>query len=196
MYFLPHLYDTADYKVDVDPRDIEEFMDHSSMCDPDFSIDFEEFAEIIMSELGLHRPTNVKEGFDLYIQLIGYDINVLPPKSTYYISDHCFAECQLSTPGPNILVKEVSYRKFKQIDMENFRSDIVSSVLCNSEWTSLEELAQCYDTTLSQILDKHAPVNTKILTVRPRVPWFSLELKKLKISRRKLENVEIEITAG
>ena len=30
-------------------------------------------------------------------------------------------------------------------------------------------------------------MNTKILTVRPRVPWFSLELKKLKISRRKLE---------
>ena len=32
-----------------------------------------------------------------------------------------------------------------------------------SQGTSLEELAQCYDTTLSQILDKHAPVNTKIL---------------------------------
>ena len=30
-------------------------------------------------------------------------------------------------------------------------------------------------------------MNTKILTVRPRVPCFSLELKKLKISRRKLE---------
>ena len=86
-----------------------------------------------------------------------------------------------------MLVNEVSYRKFKQIDMDNFRRDIASSVLCNSQWTSLEELAQCYDTTLSQILDKQAPVNTKILTVRPRVPWFSLELKKLKISRRKLE---------
>ncbi|XP_068680148.1 uncharacterized protein [Montipora foliosa] len=71
--------------------------------------------------------------------------------------------------------------------MDNFRSDIASSVLCNSQWTSFEELAQCYDTTLSQILDKHAPVNTKILTVRSRVRWFSLELKKLKITRRKLQ---------
>ena len=115
------------------------------------------------------------------------DINVFPPKSTYNISDRCFAECQLSIPGTNMLVKEVSYRKFKQIDMDNFRSDIASSVLCNSQWTSLEELAQCYDTTLLQILDKQAPVNTKILTVRPRVPWFSMELKKLKISPRKLE---------
>ena len=71
--------------------------------------------------------------------------------------------------------------------MDNFRWDIKSSVLCNSLWTSLEELAQCYDTTLSQILDKHAPVNTKILTVRPRVPWFSLDLKKRKITLRKLK---------
>ena len=70
-YILPHLYDTADYKVDVDPRDIEEFMDYSTRCVPGFSTDFEEFAETIMSELGLHKPMNVKEGFDLYIQLLG-----------------------------------------------------------------------------------------------------------------------------
>ena len=56
------------------------------------------------------------------------DINVFPPKSTYNISDRCFAECQLSITGPNMLVKEVSYRKFKQIDMGKLRSDIASSV--------------------------------------------------------------------
>ena len=92
----------------------------------------------------------------LIISRSSNDISVFPPKWTYYISDHCFTECQLSIPGPIMLVKEVSYRKFKQIDMDNFRSDIASSVLCNSQWTSHEELAQCYDTTLSQILDKHA----------------------------------------
>ena len=50
---------------------------------------------------------------DLIISRSSNDINVFPPKSTYYISDHCFTECQLSIPGPNILVKEVSYWKFK-----------------------------------------------------------------------------------
>ena len=70
--------------------------------------------------------------------------------------------------------------------MDNFRSDIASSVLCNSQWTSLEELAQCYDTTLSQILDKHAPVNTKVLTVK----YCGRPEKTRK------EDVEIEITAG
>ena len=79
-------------------------------------------------------PTHVSGHiFDLIISRSSNDINVFPPKSTCYISDRCFTECQLSIPGPNMLVNEVSYRKFKQIDMDNFRSDIASSVLCNSQ---------------------------------------------------------------
>ena len=74
-------------------------------------------------------PTHVSGHIlDLIISRSSNDINVLPSKSTYYISDHYFTECPLSIPGPNMLVKEVSYRKFKQIDMGKFRSDIASSV--------------------------------------------------------------------
>ena len=107
----------------------------------------------------------------------------ISPDENWFYDESLIAECQLSLPGPNILVKEVPYWKFKQIDVDNFRSNNASSVL----WTSLEELVQCYDTTLSKILGKRAPVDTKILTARPRVLWFSLELKKIKITRRKLE---------
>ena len=62
---------------------------------------------------------------DLIISRSSNVVNIFPPKSTYYISDRRFAECQLSIPGPNMLIKEVSYQKFKQIDMDNFRSDTV-----------------------------------------------------------------------
>ena len=139
--------------------------DFSFHLDDPSDADARKFMEV-MGTCGLLQhittPTHVSGHiFDLIISRSSNDINVFPPKSTYYISDRCFTECQFSIPGPNMLVKEVSYRKFRQIDMDNFRSDIASSVLCNSQWTSLEELAaQCYDTTLSQILDKQAPVNT------------------------------------
>lgn len=67
-------------------------------------------------------PTHVSGHIlDLIISRLSNDINVFPPTSTYYISDHCFTERQLTIPGPNMLVKEVFYRKFKQIDMGNFR---------------------------------------------------------------------------
>ena len=129
--------------------------DYNFHLDDPSDADARKFMEL-MDTFGLLQhittPTHVSGHiFDLIILRSSNDINVFPPKSTYYISDRCFTEYQLSIPGPNMLVKEVSFRKFKQINMDTFRSDIASSVLCNSQWTSLEQLAQCNDTTLSQI---------------------------------------------
>ena len=53
-------------------------------------------------------PTHVSGHIlDLIISRSSNDINVFPPKSTYYISDHCFTECQLSIPGQGSFVSEV-----------------------------------------------------------------------------------------
>ena len=97
----------------------------------------------LMDTFGLLPPLSMF--LDIYSILSSHarrmTLITFPLKSTYYISNHCLAKCQLSIPGPNILVEEVSHRKFKQIGMDNFRSDITSSVLCNLLWTSLDELA-------------------------------------------------------
>jgi hypothetical protein len=61
---------TEDYKVHVDPHEIDEFVDHSTMSVPDFSDNFKHFASTVIDDLGLQTPTNVKEGLDLYIKLI------------------------------------------------------------------------------------------------------------------------------
>ena len=47
----------------------------------------------------------------------------------------------------------------------------------------------CYDTTFSDVLDKHAPLIIKTITVRPCAPWFSDEIKTAKQLRRKRERV-------
>ena len=70
MYFLPHLYNTEDFKVDIDLHEVEEFNDNSTMCSADFSEEFEEFALIVMNALGLSLPQDVNEGLDLYLRLI------------------------------------------------------------------------------------------------------------------------------
>ena len=70
MYFLPHLYQTKDYKLEVELEEVEEFIDNATICPPDFSQEFEEFSSFVMGELGLEMPNNVKEGLDLYLQLI------------------------------------------------------------------------------------------------------------------------------
>ena len=89
-------------------------------------------------------------------------------------------------------VSEVHYRELKQIDLEVFKADISASELCNTTWSSVDEMAQCYDDTLRSILDKHAPMKSKVTTVRPIVPWFNDTLQKMKTKRRKLERVMIK----
>ena len=70
MYFLPKLYQTKNYKLEVELEEVEEFIDNATMCPPDFSQEFEEFASFVMGELGLEMPNNVKEGLDLYLQMM------------------------------------------------------------------------------------------------------------------------------
>ena len=69
MYFLPHLYETEDYKV-VDRQDIDEFDNHAAMTVQDTSEEFREFADVVMNGHGLAIPTNAREALNLYILLL------------------------------------------------------------------------------------------------------------------------------
>ena len=70
MFFLPHLFDAGDCKQEIDWDEVNEFYNNTLMCVKDFSDEFEEFALLVVKELGLSKPTNVKEAFDLYINLL------------------------------------------------------------------------------------------------------------------------------
>lgn len=64
MFFLPHLFNSEYCKQGIDRDEVNEFFDNS-MSVKDFSDEFGEFALLIMTELGLTKPTNVKEAFNL-----------------------------------------------------------------------------------------------------------------------------------
>ena len=56
----------------------------------------------------------------------------------------------------------------------------------------LTELALLYDVTLSNVLEKHAPaatclVTTKQVAARPQVPWYTNDVRIEKMKRRKSE---------
>lgn len=70
MLFLPHLFDSEDYKVPVVSDEIDEFSNESTMCAEDFSKEFEEFALTVMNSIGLLPRHDVKEGLELYMTLI------------------------------------------------------------------------------------------------------------------------------
>ena len=48
-------------------------------------------------------------------------------------------------------------------------------------------LLRLYNSELSSILDKHAPLKSCMVTIRPAAPWFSEEIKLERRIRRRLE---------
>lgn len=146
----------------------------------------------LLQSMGLQQkvcvPTH-KSGHTLDLLITRkYDTLVCStPIADEHLSDHCSVLCCLNNPKPKSTVKEISYRKLKDINLKSFKDDISSSALIAKTPTQLEDILECYNTTLSAILDKHAPVNKKILTIRPRVPWYNQEIRSAKRLRRQAE---------
>ena len=61
----------------------------------------------------------------------------------------------------------------KSTNLPTFHADLASSDLCVNPPDLLEVLIASYATTLSSIYDQHAPLRTKTIVTRPRVPWYT-----------------------
>ena len=55
--------------------------------------------------------------------------------------------------------------------------------------SNLNELVHCYNTTLTNFLNKHTPLKTKTVQSHSSPPWFNSSLSKLKSIRRHLERL-------
>ena len=86
-----------------------------------------------------------------------------------------------------IASKELVYRKIKSADLDTFRNDLAVSELCQETHKEFNELFECYKKTLKYVLDKHAPLQGKIIHQRQRVPWYSDQILVAKRMRRKAE---------
>ena len=66
---------------------------------------------------------------DLFITRSTRDIKDLSSLSSLYLSDYCFAECSLTFPTPCTTIKEICFRKWKNIGLDVFKKDILDSDL-------------------------------------------------------------------
>ena len=82
------------------------------------------------------------------------------------ISDHLAVHSTLHLEKPRFVKKVFSSRKLRGIDMTSFRSDIGGSVLLQHQ-DDLHVVVNNYDEVLWSLLDKHAPVKERVVTVRP-----------------------------
>ena len=88
---------------------------------------------------------------------------------------------------PPLSVRKFSYRKLQSVNVASLNEDLATSELCQNPSDDLQELVSSYNYTLMAALEKHAPLTTRTIVQRPRVPWFSQEIREAKRQRRKAE---------
>ena len=101
---------------------------------------------------------------------------------------------QLIPEKPLAVEKLVTYRKYRSIDMESFKNDLVTSSLCQPPLTTetpvygVDKLAKDYNSTLRMLIDCHAPLKSKTVKARPSVPWYISEIGAAKSGKAVAEN--------
>ena len=137
-------------------------------------------------------PTHIssKHTLDLVIAPTDTKLDPVTSFSPTSASDHypIITRLSLSKPPPPVLVTKF-FRCLKSINLMKFQIDIVSSKLITNPSSSLSELVACYNSTLSSLLDKHAPLKSKSVSQKPKNPWFTPVLHSLKSNCRRLRRI-------
>ncbi len=107
-----------------------------------------------------------------------------------FLSDHATIRVDLSLDKPAKITKQVTFRKNKEIDINELDSKIDTNLkeLGNlSDLNNLNELVDKFNQAISDAYNDLAPLQTKKLIIRPPTPWSYDDIKQDKATRRKLE---------
>ena len=124
------------------------------------------------------------------------DIVITPCNETFIenstpgrlFSDHNIVYFNIITFKQPNTIKDITFRKLKNINMTNFNKDVELHLSIRySDKLSLTEKIQLYRNTLRVALDKHAPLKRRKVPDRIRLAWFSDEIAMVVQKRRKAE---------
>jgi hypothetical protein len=89
--------------------------------------------------------------------------------------DHVAVIFHIRAEKPAPIRKTVTYRKLRSIDIESLRNDIKSLEIINSNViiSDVDEHVESFNNSLTSLIDKHAPLLTKQITLRPTSPWYN-----------------------
>ena len=125
---------------------------------------------------------------DLVITATASSLHPVIDYSPVSPSDHfpIFSSLTIS-PLPPLPLTQFTFRCFKSISISKFTRDILYSPLVTHPPSNLSDLVVAYNTTLTSLIDKHAPLKTKTIRAKPVNKWFTPALSALKSARRHLE---------
>jgi hypothetical protein len=103
------------------------------------------------------------------------------------ISDHHAIHFDMECAKPHPPRKTITYRKTKDLDIDLFKTDILSSDLYHAPANNLADKVNQYDLVLKALMDKHAPEMTKNVAHKEPRPWMNDKILTAKKRRRRME---------
>ena len=104
------------------------------------------------------------------------------------LSDHMAIHFTIQVARPPRLYRHVTFRRDKDIPVQDFCSDLMSTLSQNLE-SSPKDLVDVYNSSLTSLMDKYAPEQTKSIHVRPNTQWYTQNLREAKQEKRRLERL-------
>ena len=77
----------------------------------------------------------------------------------------------------------------KQIDIDQFCKDVSELPTLNNVRGTVNGLVDRYNLGMRALLDKHAPIIYRVVTVRRHAPWYTESLRDAQRRRRRLERL-------
>ena len=105
-----------------------------------------------------------------------------------FLSHHCFTHAILGIVRPWPQRQTVSYQKFRLTNHEAFRTDLHTALSLVNK-SDLTKLVSIYNTTITDVLDKHAPIRSKTIKQSHKQPWFMDKIRKEIILRQYKERI-------
>src|SRR3989441_4975070 len=131
---------------------------------------------------------------------VGHTLDLLITRSSFTLfsdvdyacpslSDHHAILSVFSVPSHSRSLRITKLiRKTKSINVTSFSNDIYSSCLHSSPPLSLSSYLQLFSSTISHLIDKHAPLKTVSCSSNTRKPFITDSILKQKSLRSKLES--------
>ena len=121
------------------------------------------------------------------------DLVITPRESTFlhsvctssFISDHAAIHCDLDIQKQPPASRIATFRRYNKINNILFREDLAACFLDTS--SDLDGLIDQFTSSITDIINKHAPLTTRKIPIRHSFPWYSIDIKLAKQERRKAE---------
>ena len=121
-----------------------------------------------------------------------YELQVLNLRTDESVpSDHKAVLFSLRVERPPRLQKSITFRRWKSLNHSEFKSDMLESSLSSMlhEGADVDAGIALYNDVLRELLDKQIPLNTSVVTIKSKSPWYNTAVRVAKSQRRKAERL-------